>query len=123
MKTLLTVENRRILNKKLAEYITDVINEEEYLNTFEKVREDVRRVECYGNRKYLTIELIEEYLRGLPLSTSYMTYNICFMLCSFLGLPEEKTIQSLGKEYKEDMVDLDNFYWKTLAKCIYEGGK
>lgn len=120
-RTFLTVENRRKLNSKLMEYITEVINEEEYLNTFEKVREDARRVECYGNRTYLTVELVEEYLRRLPLSTAYITYNIVYMLCNFLGLPEEKTIQDIGKVYKEDMVDLDTFYWKTLAKCIISG--
>lgn len=116
MKTFLTVENKRKITKKLEEYILEVLQDEEYLNTFEKCREDAKRVECFRGEN-LTVEHIEDWLRGLPLGVCYMTYNICIMLCSFVNVSED----DFYKEhlYKENPVDLDNYYWKQLAKIIF----
>lgn len=116
MKTFLTVENKRKITKKLEEYIREVLQDEEYLNTFEKCREDAKRVECFHG-ELLTVGHIEYWLRGLPLGTRYVTYNICLMLLSFVNVSEDDFYTK--HLYKENPVDLDNYYWKLLARLIF----
>lgn len=115
MRKFLTQKNQKIIARKLKNYLLDVLKEEEYLNTLKKCYEDAKRVMCYGNHINLTVKDIDDWLRGLPLATAYMTYNICKMLFSFVGLDYDQE----GGKYKEEAYDLDCYYWHTLAILIY----
>lgn len=112
---LLTVDNRERIKNFLTAYIKEVLQEEEYLNTFEKCRLEAERVECFKG-EHLTEKHVENWLRGLPLGTAYITYNICKMLLRVLAISEDDFFDR--NIYKEKSYDLDCFYWKTLAKII-----
>lgn len=116
MKTFLTIKNRAKLYVFLDDYLKEVLEEEEYINTFQKAYEEAERVQLYGNRRFLTSAMIKDWLQGLPIGISYMTYTICLML---IGEITGKNDINVLDEYKEDMSDLDNFYWETLGKIIY----
>jgi len=115
---LLSVRNQKKMYKGLEAYLTSVIDNEEFLNTFKKVYEDAKRVELYAPRQIFTVGMIADYLRGLPLCTEYLTYNICKMLLSYIG-KNESDFDKLDKDFVESAYDLDCFYWNTLAVIIY----
>lgn len=117
MRRVLTERNKGKLKAALTRYMDGVIAEEEYLNTYSALREDIRRVECY-NGETLSCSKCRDYLQGLPIGTAFITYNICRMLFSFLGMGEEE-IQRLGSFWMEDAVDLDSFYWNTIAEIVF----
>ena len=117
-RKFLTVANKKKARQFLKEYLlTDVLPEEEYLNTLEKCRKDAERVEVYGARRFLTASLVAEWLRGLPLGTEYMTFDICKMILS--AVEKDSSVEDFGKVYVETMVDIDNYYWNTLAEIIF----
>lgn len=116
MKTFLTIKNRAKLYVFLDDYLKEVLEEEEYINTFQKAYEEAERVQLYGNRRFLTSAMIKDWLQGLPIGISYITYTTCLMLIE--EITGKNDINVLD-EYKEDMSDLDNFYWETLGKIIY----
>ena len=69
--------------------------------------------------------IIDSWLRGLPIGIDYVTYNICCMFFRWLDLPEED-VETLGEnssKYEESQSDLDDFYYRTLGKIIYFGGR
>lgn len=115
---LLSVHNQKKMYKGLEAYLTEVIENEEHLNTFKKVYEDAKRVKLYSPHQIFTIGMIADYLRGLPLSTEYVTYNICKMLLSFIG-KNESDFDKLEEDFIESSCDLDCYYWETLAVIIY----
>ena len=119
---ILTKKNQVILYKKLTEYLKEVLDEEENYSTFEDLYQEAKRVEVYGNIRYLTSSLITEWLRGLPIGTEYATYDICVMIMGFLDL-DKSYAGKLGDEdsvYIESQTDIDNYYWVTLGDIIYQ---
>ena len=119
---ILTKKNQVILYKKLTEYLKEVMDGEENYSTFEDLYQEAKRVKTYGNIRYLTPSLIAEWLRGLPISTEYVTYGICIMILRFLNL-DESYVGKLGDEdsiYVESQTDIDSYYWDTLGEIIYQ---
>ena len=118
---ILTKKNRLILYKKLTDYLKEVLDGEENYSTFEDLYQEAERVKSYGNIRYLTPSLITEWLRGLPISTEYVTYDICVMILHFLNL-DKSYAGKLGDEdsvYVESQTDIDSYYWDILGKIIY----
>ena len=119
---ILTKKNHGILYKKLTEYLKEVLSEEENYSTFEDLYQEAKRVKSYGNKRYITPSLITEWLRGLPISTAYTTYDICVMIMGFLDL-DESYAGKLGDDdsiYIESQTDIDSYYWETLGDIIYQ---
>ena len=119
---ILTKKNQVILYKKLTEYLKEVLDREENYSTFEDLYREAKRVKSYGNIKYLLPSLIAEWLRGLPIGTEYVTYDICVMIMDFLGL-DKSYAEKLGDDdsiYIESQTDIDNYYWTTLGDIIYQ---
>lgn len=115
MKRVLTEKRKEKLYAFLKNYLVEVLEDEDYLNTFDLVYEDAYRVKVYGYLKNLTVDMIKEYLQGLPLGTMYITDNIVDVMCKAVGVARE--------DKKENDMVLDNFYWHTLARIIYEEGR
>jgi hypothetical protein len=119
---ILTKKNKAILYKKLTDYLKEVLDEEENYSTFEDLYQEAERVKSYGNKRYITPSLITEWLRGLPVSTEYVTYDICVMILHFLNL-DESYAGKLGDDdsiYVESQTDIDDYYWETLGNIIYQ---
>ena len=119
---ILTKKNKFILYKKLTGYLREVLDGEESYSTFEDLYQEARRVESYGNIRYITPALITEWLTGLPIGTEYITHNICVMVLRFLNL-DESYAGKLGDEesiYVESQTDIDRYYWETLGDIIYQ---
>lgn len=119
---ILTKKNQFILYKKLTDYLKEVLNGEENYSTFEDLYQEAERVKSYGNIRYITPSLITEWFRGLPVSTEYVTYDICVMILRFLNL-DESYAGKLGDEdsvYVESQTDIDNYYWAVLGDIIYQ---
>ena len=119
---ILTKQNQVILYKKLTGYLKEVLDGEENYSTFEDLYREAERVKLYGNIRYITPSLITEWLRGLPVGTEFMTYNICVMILGFLGL-NESCAEKLGDAasvYAESQTDIDSYYWDTLGEIIYQ---
>lgn len=120
-KKILTKQNKVILYKKLTDYLKDVLDGEENYSAFEDLYREAKRVKLYGNIRYLTPSLITEWLRGLPVGTEYITYNICVMILDFLDL-DKSCAGKLGNAasiYTESQADIDSYYWDSLGKIIY----
>ena len=114
-RKFLTKENKQKLESFLTKYLNEVFSEEENTTGFKKAYEEAYRVEIYGNRHFLTVELISDWLRGLPIGIEYMTYNIvCMFLKVITGSENYKQIEN----YLEEDYDLDCYYWETLGKVI-----
>lgn len=107
---LLTPTRKNILRKHLRQYLVDVLQEEEYINTFLKAFEESKVVLYQGQQ--ITPKTIEKWLRGLPLGVEYITYNIKKMLLGFLGLLENQ--DTIEGDYT-----IDCYYWETLGEIIY----
>lgn len=123
MRTFLTKRNRGLMEKALKSYLLEVLEDSECLGTLADCRRDAERVQCYGGRP-LTPHMIADWLRGLPLSTVFTTYNICVMLMGFAGVKGKDgadVTDLLGTVYREQMYDVDNYYWETLGQIIYRG--
>ena len=119
---ILTKKNQVILYKKLTDYLKEVLDEEENYSTFEDLYQEAKRVKLYGNNRYLTPSLITEWLRGLPISTVYATYDICVMIMGFLDL-DKSYVGKLGDDdsiYAESQTDIDIYYWTALGDIIYQ---
>ena len=114
-RKFLTKENKQKLESFLTKYLNEVLSEEEYITDFKKAYDEAYRVEIYGNRCFLTSGYIADWLRGLPLGTEYITYNIvCMLLKAVTGSENYKQIEN----YLEEDYDLDCYYWETLGKII-----
>lgn len=120
-RKILTVKNQSILYKKLKAYLEEILEKEEYFNSFEDLYQDAYRVKVYGRNKTLTPALITEWLAGLPIGTEYVTYRICLMILEWLNL-DKNYADKLGEDssiYLESQSDLDSFYWNTLGRIIH----
>lgn len=120
-RKILTVKNQAVLYKKLKAYLEEILKEDEYFNSFEDIYKNAYRVKAYGRNRALTPALIAEWLMGLPIETEYSTYFICLMLLKWLNI-DKNQVDELGKDssiYLESQSDLDNFYWNTLGRIIY----
>lgn len=84
--------------------IFTAISEDEHYTSFANVADDI--VKAKGD---LSLMSIEEWLRGSSLKIEKYTDNIC-KLC----LP-----RSID-QYYEKYYEVDELYWKTLAKIIYD---
>lgn len=121
-RKILTEKNKNILYKKLKAYLEEILEKEEYFNSFEDLYKDAYRVKVYGRNKALTPALIAEWLMGLPIGIEYVTYKICLMILEWLNL-DKNNADKLGKDnsiYIESQSDLDSFYWNTLGRIIYD---
>ena len=119
-KIFLTELNKRKIHGFLKSYLMNVFSEEEYVTDFKKAYEEAERVEVYGNRKHLTPSLVADWLRGLPLGVSYMTYNIvCMLLEVVTGSKDHDKID----EFIENDMEIDSFYWEEMGRIIYCEGK
>lgn len=119
---ILTKKNKAVLYKKLTDYLKEVLDGEENYSTFEDLYREAKRVKSYGNKRYITPSLITEWLQGLPISTEYVTYDICVMILRFLNL-DESYVGKLGDEdsvYIESQTDIDSYYWTVLGDIIYQ---
>ena len=119
---ILTKKNQAILYKKLTDYLKEVLDGEENYSAFEDLYQEAKRVKSYGNIRYITPSLITEWLRGLPVSTEYVTYDICVMIMGFLNM-DKNYVGKLGDEdsvYVESQTDIDSYYWETLGNIIYQ---
>lgn len=120
-RKILTEKNKNILYKKLRAYLEEILEDEEYFNSFEDLYQDAYRVKVYGHTKTLTPALITEWLTGLPIGTEYVTYRICLMILEWLNL-DKNYADKLGEDnsiYLESQSDLDSFYWNTLGRIIH----
>ena len=118
---ILTKKKRVILYKKQTEYLKEVLDEEENYSTFEDLYQEAKRVKSYGNKRYLIPSQIPGWLRGLPIGTEYVTYDICVMILGFLNM-DKSYAEKLGDEdsiYIESQTDIDNYYWATLGEINY----
>ena len=114
-RKFLTKENKQKLESFLTKYLNEVFSEEENTTDFKKAYEEAYRIEIYGNRRFLTAELISDWLRGLPVGVECITYNIvCMLLKVITGSEDYMQLES----YLEDAYDLDCYYWETLGKII-----
>ena len=119
---ILTRKNQFILYTKLADYLKEILDDEENFSTFEDLYREAERVKVFGNIKYLTPALITEWLTGLPIGTAYITYDICIMILGFLNL-DKNYAEKLGDDdsiYVESQTDMDSYYWETLGDIIYQ---
>ena len=115
-KHVLTQKNRRKLYSELKKYLNEVLQDETYINTMEKLKADVIRVECYPASPRLTGKKCSDYLRGLPIGTEYVTDKIVNMLLSMVNINSADFDNGL---YVEEDYDLDQFYWNCLGCIIY----
>lgn len=118
---ILTKKNQGILYTKLTDYLKEVLEDEEHYATFEDLYKEAERVEVYGKIKYLTPALITEWLAGLPIGTTFTTYNICVMILDFLNL-DKSYAEKLGDDdsvYIESQTDIESYYWTSLGQIVY----
>ena len=119
-KRFLTELNKKKIHGFLKSYLLEVFSDEEYITDFRKAYEEAERVEIYGARKHLTPSLVADWLRGLPLDVSYMTYNIVSMLLEVVtGSKDHDKID----EFMENDSEIDTFYWEEMGRIIYCEGK
>ena len=84
--------------------IFTALSEDDYYISFAKVADDI--VKAKGD---LSIKSIEDWLRGSSLNIEKYTDNIC-KLC--LPCPID--------QYYEKYYEVDDLYWRTLAKIVYD---
>lgn len=107
---LLTPTRKNTMRKNLRQYLVEVLQEEEYINTFLKAFES-SKVVLYPSQR-ISPKTITNWLRGLPIGVEYITYEIKKMLLDFLDFPE-------NQETVEDDYTIDCYYWQTLGEIIY----
>lgn len=107
---LLTPTRKNTMRKNLRQYLTEVLKEEESINTFLKAFEESKVVLYQGQQ--ITPKTIEKWLRGLSIGVEYITFEIKKMLLGFLCLPENQ--DTIEDDYK-----IDCYYWQTLGEIIY----
>ena len=118
-KRFLTKLNKRKIHDFLRSYLLEVFSDEEYITDFRKAYEEAERVEVYGDRKRLTPSLVKDWLLGLPLGVSYITYNIvCMLLEVVTGSKDYNKIN----EFITNDSEIDSFYWEEMGRIIYYEG-
>lgn len=118
-KRFLTELNKTKIHDFLKSYLMDVFSNEEYITDFRKAYEEAERVEVHGDRKHLTPSLVKNWLLGMPLGVSYMTYNIvCMLLEVVTGSKDYNKIN----EFITNDSEIDSFYWEEMGRIIYYEG-
>ena len=118
-KRFLTRLNKRKIHDFLKSYLQEVFSDEECITDFKKAYEEAERVEVYGDRKHLAPSLVTDWLLGLPLSVSYMTYDIvCMLLEVVTGSRDYDKIN----EFITNDSEIDSFYWEEMGRIIYYEG-
>ena len=118
-KRFLTELNKRKIHDFLKSYLMDVFSNEECITDFRKAYEEAERVEVHGDRKHLTPSLVKNWLLGMPLGVSYMTYNIvCMLLEVVTGSKDYNKIN----EFITNDSEIDSFYWEEMGRIIYYEG-
>lgn len=122
---MLTMHEKEILKNNLRHYLLSVLAEEEYYNTLDKCREEVRRTQDYLLARGRTLaSCASEWLRGLPIGVEFATWKICVKMFKILGWKYDPNF-SLGKVVaggrKFDTYDLDCLYWRLLGEIVAEG--
>jgi hypothetical protein len=97
---------------RVKSYLDKVLSSEEYLNTFQKVADDIYRV--YNYKPRINLQDVDSYLRGLPLSVAYITYETEKLALEFC--------KSLRKLTNDGRRSADDVYWWALAECIWTYG-
>ena len=118
-KKFLTKVNRMKIHDFLRSYLLEVFSDEECITDFRKAYEEAERVEVYGDRKRLTPSLVKDWLLGLPLGVSYMTYNI---VCMLLGVITGSKDYDKINEFITTDSEIDSFYWEEMGRIIYYEG-
>lgn len=118
-KRFLTELNKRKIHDFLKSYLLEVFSDEEYITDFRKAYEEAERVEVYGARNHLTPSLVKDWLQGLPLGISYMTYNI---VCMLLGVVTGSKDYNKINEFITNDSEIDSFYWEEMGRIIYYEG-
>ena len=65
-RKILTVKNQAVLYKKLKTYLEEVLEEEEYFNSFDDLYQEAYRVKCCGIRfhnNHISFILVNVYAR------------------------------------------------------------
>ena len=118
-KRFLTELNKRKIHGFLKSYLLEVFSGEEYITDFRKAYEEAGRAQVYGARKRLTPSLVADWLRGMPLGVSCMTYSIvCMLLEAVAGSRDYSKIN----EFTADDYEIDSFYWEEMGRIIYYEG-
>ena len=118
-KRFLTELNKRKIHDFLKSYLLEVFSDEEYITDFRKAYEEAERVEVYGAIMHLTPSLVKDWLQGLPMGVSYMTYNI---VCMLLGVVTGSKDYSKIDEFITNDSEIDSFYWEEMGRIIYYEG-
>lgn len=118
---ILTKKHQFILWVKMTEYLKEILDDEEYYDSFTDLFKEAERVKVYGNIKHLTPSLITEWLQGLPTGVEFVTYKICLLVLDWLHLDKEQADKMGDTDclYLESQIDIDNFYWTSLGQIIY----
>lgn len=118
-KKFLTEANKRKIHDFLKSYLLEVFSREECIKSFREAYEEAERVEVYGARRRLTPSLVKDWLLGLPLGVSYMTYDIvCMLLEVVTGSKDYNKIN----EFITNDSEIDSFYWEEMGRIIYYEG-
>ena len=96
---------------KVKAYLDGVLADEEYLNSYSAVAQDVYRV--YSNRPRITVKDVEQYLRGLPIGVDYMYYKTAPLAREFA-----RDIDILTKGTRDEI----DVYWWAIATGIWVFG-
>ena len=97
---------------KVKVYLDGVLSGEEYIKTYKDCADDVYRVFSY--KKEVSLKDVEQWLRGLPIGTAYITVEtekLAFGFC-----------KSLRKLTNDGRRSADDCYWWALATGIWVYG-
>lgn len=90
----------------IAKELKSAIDEDERLNTLQKVQSDVIRV--MGD---LRPKSCLDWLQGLALGVKFCTYDICSLLC-------EESGENIGDLSGETMSEMDEYYWRRMSEMV-----
>lgn len=96
---------------RVKSFMDGILSDEEYLNTYQKVADDIYRVYNYKSR--INLRDVTDWLRGLPLGTPYITVETVKYAREWT-----KDIASLTSGTRSE----DDCYWWALSECIWTFG-
>lgn len=96
---------------KVKVYLDGVLSGEEYIKTYKDCADDVYRV--FNYKKEITLREVEDWLRGLAIGVSYMTFQTEKLAADFCLDLEGLTRGTRSR---------DDCYWWALATGIWVYG-
>lgn len=96
---------------RVKSFMDDILSDEEYLNTYQKVADDIYRV--YNYKPRINLQDVADWLRGLPLGTPYITVETVKYAREWT-----KDISSLTSGSRSE----DDCYWWALSECVWTFG-